>query len=238
MLHRLDLPALIVCSLASVTACDGGSGDPVPLEQFGRRTGEVMCGKMADCCTAAEFMDEVGVANESACNALFGGFIDGFLTPVLIESVEAGRLVYHGERFAACLDAMAALSCADLQESMAEDLAFAGCEDPFEGLVVDGQQCANDVDCVSDYCRGDSVDFEGNRELGTCGHKPGAGEPCDGDECSGDAWCDRTSGTPTCRAPLPDSSECSVDDQCQSGHCLGTEQADGTCGTVAACDGT
>jgi hypothetical protein len=237
MLHRLDLPVLIACSLVAA-ACGGGSSDPVPLEQLGRRTGEVMCGKMAECCTAAEFMDEVGVANESACNALFGGFIDGFLTPVLVDSVEAGRLVYHGDRFAACLEAMAEMSCAELHGGMADDLGFAGCDDPFEGQVADGEACANDVDCVSDHCSGDSVDLDGNPMLGTCGREPGAGDPCDDGECADDAWCDRTTATATCRAPLPDSSTCSSDDQCQSGRCLGADQGDGSCGTAAVCDGT
>lgn len=214
-------------------ACDGGGGGSVPPDQLGVEMGSAMCAHFAECCTVEEFMDQtLGAENEEECRALYAGFVGGLLVPVLEDSIAAGRVVYHGDRMAGCLDLMRSLSCSDFNELEAADSPWlVGCQDPFEGQVAIGGECANDWDCVSEYCSGESTDFDGNVTFGACANAPSIGQPCDDFECADNAYCE-SGPTPTCQALLSDGSACSSGDDCASGGCEGS-----VCGPPTTCDG-
>jgi hypothetical protein len=163
--------------------------------------------------------------------------LGALLVPVLEDSVAAGRLRYDGEAMADCLDGMAALECSGLRDGLRGGVAGA-CGDPFIGLVADGGACANDADCVSDYCNGDRIDFEGNvTELGVCARLPGQGQPCLDGDCADGLRCD-TGGGSICQPRLADGLTCSRDDDCTSDECVGAGGgAEGTCGPSMTCDG-
>ena len=222
----------VYLSLFLFAACDGGGRGSVAPSELGGEMGEVMCARLSECCTAAEFMEQtLGAENEEECRAFYSGFVGALLTPVLEDSIAAGRVVYHGDRMGACLDAMAALSCDEATVAIESDSPWNGCQDPFEGQVAIGGQCANDWDCVSEYCSGESTDFEGNITFGTCAAAPAIGMPCDDFECGEDAYCENGT-TPTCQAKLSDGSGCTDEDECASGGCNG-----GVCGAPTTCDG-
>lgn len=225
---------------ASVFAfgCDGGGGDTVPLGQLGSELGAIICPKMVECCTQMELEDELlGASNEMECEAFYAGFLGQLLVPVLEDSVAAGRLAYDGERMRTCLDAYAAIDCADLPTALHAG-GPGGCTDPFTGLVALGGACANDADCQSNLCDGDSTDFNGNTTFGTCAEVPAIGQPCVDGDCGAGAFCDYNAGSQTCQATLADGASCSANGDCASGACNGAMNGqDGTCGAPMTCNG-
>lgn len=173
----------------------------------------------------------LGADSEAECRALFSGFVGELLVPVLEDSIADGRVVYHGDRMGACLDLMAAMSCDESAVAIEGDIIWSGCQDPFEGQVALGGDCAQDFDCVSEYCSGDSTDFEGNVTFGLCADYPAIGQPCDDFTCGPDAYCE-SGATPTCQALLSDGSACTDGEDCASSGCNG-----GVCGAPTTCDG-
>lgn len=226
-----------VCSLVG-SACDGGGGDAVPLGSLGTEMGATMCAKMVECCTMAELEEELlGASNQQECEAFYAGFIGQLLIPVLEDSVADGRLVYDGDQMRTCLDAIAAIECSELRATL-ESGPSGTCDNPFTGQVAMGGACANDLDCVSAFCNGDQVDFEGNVTMGVCAQMPSNGQACVDNTCGDGLFCDYTGGSPTCRPTLADGSGCSSDDDCTSGSCNGASGGQsGTCGASMTCDG-
>jgi len=232
---RISIAVAVICS-----ACGGGSGsggdvtpDELPAELAG-----VTCAQLTACCTTEEFMNEaLGADSEQECRALFTGFA-GLLADVLNDSIAAGRVVYHGDRMADCIDAISTLSCTEFQQANGGPFPNGACQDPFEGQVAIGGECANDFDCTSEYCSGDMLDFDGNITFGACADAPLAGDPCDNNDCAEGAFCDFTAGMPTCEALLADGSGCTSDNQCASDSCNGADGGSpGTCGAPTTCDG-
>lgn len=224
-----------VFAVVGLMACGGGGGSGgITVDNLAAELGEVTCEKLSACCTPQEFMDEtLGADTVAECQALFTGF-GTILTNVMQDSIAAGRMIYHGDRMADCFAAIESASCIDFRTQQSGPFPGSACEDPFEGLVADGGQCANDFDCRSEFCSGDSVDFNGNVTFGTCGVAPAIGQPCDGDDCAEGAFCDFGPSGQTCTALLTDGSACNGDDECASGGCNGTP---GTCGVTTTCDG-
>lgn len=222
-------------------ACGGGGGS-VELAELGNELAEASCSRSFECCDAAELMEQYGffdIETEAECVTVIAGFTQQFLVGQLEASVASGRVVYHADRMGACLDLMRSMSCEELATSMNSELvAGLGCDDPFEGTVANGSACASDEECTSDFCDGESMDFEGNVTEGTCAAAPGAGTACSEDyECAEGAWCDvaATDG-PTCAAPQAAGADCSSDDECASGNCAGDDNAR-TCSDDLVCDG-
>lgn len=219
----------MMCVVA-LAACGDDGGGGVAIDNVGAELARVTCAKLADCCTPQEFMEEtLGSADETECRMVFTAF-GGILVKIYKDSIDAGRLVYHGDRMADCFAAIEGLSCTEYAMVGDDDFASVGCENPFEGKVAAGGQCATDGDCISGWCSGDSVDFEGNITYGTCGTAPGEGMPCEEFDCGDGLYCDAS----TCAPTKPDGMACSSDDECTSGGCNGEP---GTCGVTMTCDG-
>lgn len=230
--------AYVVLMSAVVSGCGGGGDDAVPLADLGTEVGATMCAKMVECCTQQELeMELLGASNEMECQAFYAGFVGQLLIPVLEDSVADGRLVYDGQQMRTCLDALAAIECADLRAALEEGPA-GSCDDPFTGQVALGGACANDVDCQSKLCNGDQVDFNGNVTMGTCIQIPSNGQACVDGACGPDSFCDYSGGAPTCQARLADGSGCGSNDDCASGACNGAMNGQGgTCGAPMTCNG-
>lgn len=223
--------ALTFTFASFVLACGGGSGgEGVPIDKLGDELAVVTCSKIFECCTAEEAMQQtLGSETEAECVrtlSLFGGLLEN----IYQDSIDAGRLVYHGDRLRDCFDLIAAQSCTQYALSTVGDGDFEafGCEDPFDGMVAAGGQCASDEDCTSGYCSGDSLDSEGNIMYGTCATAPTAGMPCDSFTCASGHYCE----TGTCQPTKADGMPCTGADECTNGGC----NAD-VCGMTMTCDG-
>jgi hypothetical protein len=175
--------------------------------------------------------EALGADTEAECVAIYTGF-GSIAFGVIQDSIDAGRVKYDGDALAACIDLVANASCTEFAKQRRNDFIGPGngCEDPFDGQVGDNGACANDVDCVSNYCSGDSVDFNGKVTMGACKAAPVAGMPCDDNNCTSNAWCNAG----TCAAPKPDGMPCTNDEQCASNSCNGSP---GVCGAASTCDG-
>ena len=218
----------VYVSLFVLAACDSGGGSISPSD-LGSEMADVMCPRLAECCTPAEFMEQTfGAENEEECRSFYTAFAGALLAPVLEDSIAAGRVVYHGDRMRDCFEAMAALPCGASVGEIGAQTPLTGCEDPFEGQVAIGGECAEDWDCVSEFCSGETLDFEGNVTFGLCAEPPAVGMPCDDFECAAGAYCDAG----TCEALLSDGSACSTGNECASDGCTG-----GVCGAPTTCDG-
>ena len=104
-----------------------------------------------------------------------------------------GRVVYHADAMQRCLDGYADIGCVEYATQAGSGPA--GCADAFDPQVADGGECGNDIDRVSGWCVGDSLDLEGNLTYGACGPLPGAGDPCDDNDCPDGLDCDFSTDT-------------------------------------------
>jgi hypothetical protein len=223
---------IALCIAVAVAGC---GGDSVPLSELGSEMGKTICAKMVECCTAEELMDELlGATNQTECEELYNGLIGGLVVPQLEDSVASGRMRYDGGRMAECLDDLAAIECSELRGAIRGGPGTS-CADPFTGLVDIGGACAGDVDCISSFCNGDSLDFEGNVMFGVCAQLPSDGQPCVDDTCGPGLRCDRQ--LDTCAPALADGMDCTFDDDCASGDCVDSTTGNGTCGRTMTCDG-
>lgn len=228
-------------ALASVLVLGGclyndpgpGGGGPVAPDLVGEGYASALCAKLFECCDALE-LDEMGLgtATEDECRTQYAQLFSQLLEPVLLDSIDAGRVVYDAAAGGACIGAINALSCPELSEVMSNDGPFEACTDPFDPQVANDGQCANDFDCTSTYCSGDSVDFSGNITYGTCIAAPGLDDPCDGSACANGFYCDFA--TITCQSPLANGSSCGSDEQCASDHC---DDSTFLCADNMTCDG-
>jgi hypothetical protein len=230
-----------------MVGCGGGGDDddgPVPPDRVGEELGQANCERLFDCCDAQELMDELGIANVDTvqeCAALYAGFASSFFEPKIEAAIASGRLVYHADRMRACIAALEAMSCSESAMAMNSDFGeFTGCADPFEGQVPDGMPCADDMECQSDFCRGDSTDFQGNVTEGVCGPPPTAGVECDFSECATGFYCEFGATGQTCVAVKAAGAACDNDEQCQTDNCEGADPVNeipGTCSPTYRCDG-
>jgi hypothetical protein len=221
--------------ILGLTACSGGGsgGGAVSPDQIAGVLGHATCAKLSTCCTQQEFKDQtLGSTSEAQCDALFAGLIDTVFTKTLKSSIDAGRVIYHGDRLGDCIAVIDSVSCTEYQalNNGAGSFIGSGCDDPFEGQVAIGGDCANDFDCTSEFCSGDSTDTNGNITFGKCIVEPTPGQPCDHAECGRNAFCDN----PMCVALKPDGASCVNKDECVSNGCNG---GPGTCGPSMTCDG-
>jgi hypothetical protein len=231
MMHAMTRLAVFTMILA---ACGGGGGSGgVAPDQIASEVAKVTCTRLFECCTTPELMQEaLGAKTEAECESIFAGF-GTIVFNVIKDSIAAGRVKYDGDALGTCLDVVAGATCSEFSKQRRNDYtsASSGCKDPFDGQVAANGACANDVDCVSNYCSGDSVDFNGNVTMGTCKPAPTAGNPCDNGDCAENAWCNAG----MCAAPKADGMPCSLDDECASDSCTGTPSQ---CASSAVCDGT
>lgn len=229
--------SLLVIAMAALVGCDDGSQGPIPPDQITVETSKATCKKLASCCTDEEFADEAFDAEtEAECVQIYAAFAD-LVFDAVIQSIDAGRIIYHADRMGACIAAMEAVSCSEFAAGGEGDVAPRGCENPFEGTVADGAECATDFDCISTWCSGDMVDFEGQVTFGTCGPAPGIGQPCEDFECAPGAYCDTSGAESLCQMPKADGAECETEDECTSGGCNDDGTGVLTCGAPTTCNG-
>lgn len=208
-------------SLLVLVAC-GGDGGSASLDEVGSKVTEALCALSVRCastpdaqtCRASQRIDMASVK----------------------AAVKAGRLVYHADRGAACVQALGALGCHS--SFLGEEMR--ACSEMLEGRVAAGGTCYANDECSA---RGRCEDQEAacDTEVQCCAGKckpvriVGAGQTCD-DETSCDfglvcAYEDPSAPTGTCRT-LSKQGESCEDVVC--GDALRCDKATNTCKPLVA----
>jgi hypothetical protein len=226
MRTNADGQVVTMCGLlAIVMGCgsgSGGSGATVPLDQFASAYAAAVCRKAFDCCDASERADHpTFAADEANCRTAYAAPI---LSAIATHqaSIDVGRVLYHGDRARRCIDAIAALPCAQWSR---DDAArrISDCLYYTTGTIAPGGTCTWTIECADGTC--------GNQN--TCVGRADLGQTCQGVPCRQELACIvDASGTPTvCVEPYADGSPCRYDFECAN-FCVA-----GVCGPATFCDG-
>ena len=217
----------VVALALTVAACgsdDSGSGGStgnggVTFSEIGAKYTTVYCSTLTKC--FGPMFDEAVTGVD--CETMLGPQIeDGMLVPVE-DAIDAGRVIYHGDKVEACLAAVATLGCDAMVQRGPE-----ACEDVFEGTVEAGGDCELDAECV-----GKQVCKAIGSCPGTCSARQKAGEACgDDDHCEDGLVCGENSKK--CETPSKKGEACGGDNpDCMAGYlCLGENEdtnQPGTC---------
>jgi hypothetical protein len=220
------------CSGGAVGGGDGGDGgSSVPFDRFGSAFAAAYCHQMFMCCNADELTSiDATAVDEASCQSGMTAFFSGKLAVTQAE-IDAGLVVYHGDRARACLDKLAALSC---RQWVADDrmIRFAECRDIVEGTLATGSGCATSGECSSGHC-GTST---GAR---ICTPRSQLGESCDFAECVAGLACriDESGDALVCGQALADGTRCIDSRDCVSSFCIADGAGLAFCGLPPFCDG-
>jgi hypothetical protein len=176
--------------------------------------------------------------DEATCEAYFAKLFDSDQN--LVDAVKAGKVVYHGDKAAQCIDEVGG-SC-DRTALLGNRASSSACSDVYDGTVAADGACALDQECISQVCTkgacGTNTCCQGTCTGGTKPMLGGPGAACMNDADCTDSFCDATSKV--CTAYLADGTTCTSSSQCQSAVCTQTCQAlvaDGAaCMQTAQCE--
>jgi len=218
--HQARL-ALVMCLLLTGCLGDGGigiaPGGPVPIEDFAATGGDVVCTQRAECCPS---LFETRQEQIDRCLGTIVGFTQAVVED-LQPSIDAGRLAYDGDITGDCLRHLEALGCGDVPES---DPYGEGCDEAFVPLVMDGDACTENVECVTGRCEITTPGADG-----VCVRGVAEGGECRTGDCDDGLYCPTSSRT--CRRKLVDGSDCDSDRECRSDAC-----DDGSCVADTICN--
>lgn len=210
-MRKLALAVLLV------SGCGGGSID---IDDLQDTLVDRYCDVYVDC-GIMEDLDQ--------CRAYFDKTFD--VDADIIAAVKAGRVIYHGDKAADCLDLIGG-SC-DRDAVLGSRTNGQVCDDVYEGTVHANGACAFDEECISQDCEVPSCDqacCQGMCVGDTAPPSRGAvGATCNSDsDCQG-SFCDPSALK--CTAFLADGAACTTGSQCESYACSGTP---GVCQALVA----
>jgi hypothetical protein len=218
--------ASLLALLASGCGGGGGSGVAgVPFDQLSAAYAAVFCHQAFTCCDAAELDTSMRGVDEATCVTNYMARIDANLADYPT-AIAAGRILYNGDRVRRCLDAVAALPCA--QWGADQQLRrFSDCLHFYDGTIAPGGACAQTAECADGTCGTGGV-------AGVCVANAKIGESCVSGSCQPEVSCaSDSSGFPTvCATPLADGAACSYDSDCASTFCEAN-----VCGLPTLCNG-
>jgi hypothetical protein len=125
------------------TGNDGAGSDAgISLDGLSQALAAAHCAKIFECCTASERekIPQLGGTVE-ACTSTTAGSVSALIAQVR-SSISDGRIAYHGDRVAACVEATRTADCETLRRAISPDLdCTAALERAFEPLVRVGGAC-------------------------------------------------------------------------------------------------
>jgi hypothetical protein len=155
----------------------GDAGVPLDIAQSEFR--RLVCERIHGCCTAADLAgnDTVGT-DVASCQAALDPETLFFLADIAA-SIQQGRVIYHADKMALCLEELRTRSC-ELIKMPPGDLDVIGmCDGVFEPTVPLGGACLEFWDCKGGWCAGDFGDLKD-----VCTPRGELGAVCDeGPEC-------------------------------------------------------
>lgn len=201
-MHKL---AVVIALVAACGDDDSGGGD-IPLAGFEAARINMRCNTFVSC----------GLIDDAAvCRSLH--ILDYPTNPSVIAAVEAGKVIYHGDKARECVNSVST-SCTGPATGLFNSDA---CDQMFEGTVGAGGQCALAEECVSHVCNWPQCPDACCQ--GTCvGDAPPPPRPRVGESCTLaldciDSFCD--GATMTCMAYRAPGQSCRSGGECINGTC-------------------
>lgn len=232
---RRGVGSVVVSSaLALALGCDGSSGgskSSVPFDRFGAEFAAAYCHKMFACCSVSEITSiDATAVDDASCASDMAAFFGGKLAVTQAE-IDAGLVIYRGDRARACLDKVATLSC---QQWVGDDrlIRFPECQAIVEGTVATGSACAADDECSSGHC-GTSTGAL------VCTAQAQLGDSCAFADCVPGLACrtDESAVVLMCGQMLADGAPCVDTHDCASSFCISDGTGLAFCGLPPFCDG-
>jgi hypothetical protein len=152
---------------------------PIALEDVPGQLRRVICEKVFSCCSAADLKNNPDLGTTVAsCEAKLDGEAT-FLLADVGASVAQGRLVYRGDKMAACMAELKGRTC-EIAKMPYGDLDVTElCRAAFEPQVAEGGACSDYWDCIGGWCLGDNGGLQDH-----CSPLKPVGGDCDeGPEC-------------------------------------------------------
>jgi hypothetical protein len=196
----------LVFAVALLAACGDDGGGSIPLDELDGEAYSAACSFYVHC----GLIDDLQTCRDLDLDI-------GFLDPSLRAAVEAGKVIYDGDKARECLSSLP-LSC---DRNAFERSDNSACDEIFVGTLSAGAVCALDEECISQDCN-----VPGCADAccqGTCvGDAPPAlpkvGESCATTfECA-DSFCD--SATRICTAYRALGEACTGNGDCATGGCI------------------
>jgi hypothetical protein len=182
------------------------------------------------------------VDNALLCQSLYLGLT---IDKDTLAAVQAGKIIYHGDKAQQCLDSLSGSSCArnDFLSSRSQSTA---CDETFEGTVGDMGACALNDECISRDCAIPSCPAntccQGMCVGGTAPVRPKLGEACTNTSSSTrctDSYCDAMTAKCTAYKPAGTSclatSECVIGAACTNSVCTMLVATGGACTSSSNC---
>ena len=156
----------------------GGSDAPFDIGEISAGIAESICEVMTRC-MGSEFMD-IQFSGADCVTFMAATLVDSDFAH-LEDAIADGRVIFHPEGVQACVDAFAAVECAEFMDGAPPE-----CAAVFEGTVADGEACDLDEECGwGSFC-----ELSDGQCPGQCATQRTAGSPCSAeDECGSGLTC-------------------------------------------------
>jgi hypothetical protein len=230
----------VIATLAVVAGCSGrgtsgastdggsteggstGGGSGLALSQLSAKYAAALCAQNFKCVPAAA----IGTRTMMECVDTNKCALD-FEASSIGDGIARGRVSYDPNQAAACVDAIAQISCDDWDKGFAETTQPAVCASAVVGKVAAGGACLDDVECATHFCHGEdpSMNLDGK-----CVDSNSLGQACAGSaDCASGFYCDLDSQV--CAAQEPAGQPCMLEAECLTSCDDSTQQ----CSPYAGC---
>jgi len=230
-MQTFRLKWVVLAPLLTVAGCgsssSSGSGASVKIADYAGNAAIASCHRIFTCCDATELSDNAGAwgASEADCVTMMtASGSDGIA--MLQPGIDAGKITYHGDRAAKCIENIAALSCANWGVNF-NARYVPDCAQAFDGTVATGAACTRDEECTSGFC-----------SVSVCTARGKVGDACTAPTaCEDGLYCPVSAGD-HCVAIAKVGAACEVSVACENNSCVIPDgQTSGTCGTPFMCNG-
>jgi uncharacterized protein (TIGR03382 family) len=207
------------CALAYLFASGCTSCGGVALKDMPAQSAQTICGKTYECCTQTEIPEGSSFGPDQAtCGTNVQGYWQVKATTFKDEE-QRGRLVYHPDRMAECLERWRTVACHELKSEATSN--FPACDAYVQPKVPVGQSCRINESCINGHCQGATAEADG-----ICRAYVPEGSSCASAPCGQGLYCE--SSSKQCRRMKSDGMSCNSNGECATGGCNGRNADGGT----------
>jgi hypothetical protein len=226
-MQTFRLKWVALASLVMLAGCGSSSGGAsVKITDYANNSAIAACHRYFTCCDATELADNPAWgASEADCVTMMTATASDAVT-MLQAGIDAGKITYHGDRAAKCIENVTALSCANWGVNF-NTRYVPDCAHVFDGTLAIAAACTRDEECMSGFC-----------SASACAARGALGDACTAPTaCQDGLYCPVSAGD-HCVAIAKVGATCEISIACENNSCVIPDGAtSGTCGTPMMCNG-